>query len=955
MNHPFWIPSDEQRQNILLLEALGLIHDLGKLSDTFLKSQEPSSNIKYSHNLLADPRQIIIYQNYQAKPQDMATKAVQQWLSDASSVHCAFGERTDITALLEKIQFTDWVDQVYNFAELMPFVARPGLAKATANWQEVLGKEMLPGLLVGRLHGPAHIEKEGQPNQNKQPYSDVFRATPFGLEERIGTDATKESTNALNSLPLADIEQIKTNQRGKWLNMMKAQMSRGLADNRRPHNEVSLWDWGYTVASMTKAAAAWIFKNGWPATLEDLPYRTLRINLDILSCYTRSDKISDLLGVHKALYDAFGRVQTLLEETYALGNQLYHDETGAYYLLPDLNSAGEIDELRQKIQSQFPADLLPQVYLCERVTASQLDVRSSSHDPDAVRRLIAEPRAQALREAPVCADNNLYLFETEWAEGRPENAETCMVCGVRPVGYPRQGSVPEEEHRLNDWATQEKAEARNVCRVCLDRRGRRAEKWATDELQGTIWTEEVSDDNGRLALFVGKLGLEGWLDGSLLSTIQVTKNGNLKIPSPARLYRIIETARAFWQQIIDDITPKIVGQRPLRLSLYPPENNLPDLGDYHAYELEVDGLALNVVWDKNGRFLTAENLAYFAKRWETTEAELAGRLQDRTFDVLEPSAFQRPGLPLFKVQIDRVESLDGYQPTIPLLTEPEVCMSLIPADTALDFVKTVKQEYEKQMGKVRDRLPLYVGLVFCRRRTPIHTVLEAGRAMLDMAGNTQWEGWRLVSNNSPTSGECELAFDNNIIWHVPVLVGDSTTKDEWYPRMYEGDSKEVAQVKHVLDLRVRRPEMSPEQGWKVWVRPSRFDFQVLDTTGRRFEIHYDPEGRRPRRTRPYYLEDLDRLENLWDLMKSLDVSQRLQVIHTIETTREMWYGQDYGNHASEDEVFRQFVAVTLAGATWPKDKPWKSIQTEWQEKLIVAGVSGELADLAELNVEILKE
>lgn len=307
------------------------------------------------------------------------------------------------------------------------------------------------------------------------------------------------------------------------------------------------------------------------------------------------------------------------------------------------------------------------------------------------------------------ADNNLYLFEEEWTEGRPENAEICMVCSVRPVGFPRQGSQPEVERKLANWATQEKAKRRNICRVCLDRRGRRAQEWAQSGMKGTIWTDEVADGNGRLALFVGKLGLSGWLDGSLLSTIQVTSS-TTKNPSPARLYRITETARAFWQQVVDELTPQVVGQRPFRLALYPQEGDWPDLGDFHAYELAVNGLSLSVVWDKpNSRFLTAENLAYFAYRWRTTQEKLTDRLQGRTFDVLEPSAFQRLGQTLTRVSITRVEQLDAYQPAIPLLAEPGVCMTLVPAAKALDLARVVKREYERQMGRVRDRLPLYLG------------------------------------------------------------------------------------------------------------------------------------------------------------------------------------------------------------------------------------------------------
>lgn len=959
MSNSFWRPSDEQRRTILLLEALGLIHDLGKLSDTFLQSQDPSSTHAYNHNLLADPRQIAIYKHFTAVSSNQATSQIQEWLNEAANVPCAFSERADLTAILDKVQFADWTGQRYSFAELIPLVAKPSLAWSNnaispSDWQQTLGKGMQPGLLIGALHGVAHIEKEGDPRQHKQTYTDVFRASPFGLEERIQTGMIQESTDTLRSLPLAEMEHIASNQRSDWLEKIRTGMRRGLADNRRPHNEVSLWDWGYTVATMTKAAAAYIYKNGWLGELKDISFRTLRINLDRLERYTRSDKISDLLGVRHALDEAFDQVQRLLEEAYALGNCFYHDETGAYYLFPDLYSNEEIGALRQEILGQFPPDLRPRVHLGEQITAGKLN-----NNKRLASKLIAEPRQLALQEFrfPTSTDNNLYLFENEWSAGRPENAEICTVCGVRPVGYPRQGAAPAVEQELAPWATQDKAEQRNVCRVCLDRRGRRAQEWAENSLQGTIWTDEVADDNGRLALFVGKLGLEGWLDGALLDTIQVTSN-TTKTPSPARLYRIAETARTFWEGVSDSLAIYTVGQRPFRLDLYPPSDDLPDLGDFHAYELDVDGLALSVVWDKpNRRFLTADNLSYLARRWQKSLDELPGRLQGQAFDILEPSEYGQPGQALLKARIERVERLDGYQPTIPLLAEPGVCMILVPANRALALDRAVKREYEKQLGRVRDRLPLYLGLVFCQRRTPIRAVLEAGRSMLDIAGpfdmNTGagWEGWRLVAKNSSTPGECELGFDNEITWRVPILAGDYKTKDEWYPRLYEGGSWDRKQAKHVNDLRVRDSKIPPDRGWKTWVRPSRFDFEFLDTTARHFAIHYDANGRRLRRTRPFYLEDLDRLEQLWQCMTRLTKTQRHQVIRAIEATREEWYGQDTDGVSTTDEVFRRFVVDTLAGAEWR----WKTIPERVRAELIQAGVRGELADLAELHMEILKE
>ena len=963
MSYSFWRPSDEQRRTILLLEALGLIHDLGKLSDKFLESKQPQSEKAYSHNLLADPHEV--YKHFKPVENNKASKEVEKWIKSSKGSY-AFEERVDLTDILSRIRFTDWTGEEYSFAELIPLAASPGLSKHTyTSWKGALGKEMQPGLLVGTLHGVAHIEKEGDSKEHQQPYCNVFRASPFGLEERIKTETTqKELSNALKDLPLIDIGKITTSERRDWLEKMRIGMSRGLADNRRPHNEVSLWDWGYTVATMIKAAAVHIYRRKiWQATFKYMPFCTLRINVDRLERYACSGKIGDLLGVRRVLDDAFEEVRKLLEEEYALCNCFYSDETGAYYLFSGPWSCEEMVALRREIQSRFPCDLQPRVHFDEWVISGELD-----EDKKLVRKLVAEPRKKALGESFVRADNNLYLFKNEWGEERPENAEVCTVCGVRPVGYPCEGAAREGENLAN-WATQDKAQRRNVCRVCLDRRSRRAQEWANSGLQGTIWTDEVADDDGRLALFVGKLGLESWLDGALLDTIKV-ESDKTKLPSPARLYRIAETARAFWKGVSDNLTD-VVGQRPSRLALLPKFQSSPDLGDFHAYELDVDGVALSMVWDeKKHRFLTAENIDYFTKRLQIRPDELFDKLCKRTFDISEPSEYGRPKKTLLKMRIEDVMCIGSYYPVIPLMAEPSVCMILIPADRALKLAHLVKKEYEKHMGKVRDRLPLHIGLVFCRRRTPIRAILDAGRAMLGRRARPEK---RVVKAANREENELTLTLEREghcIRWHIPLKMGDGETEDSWYPYFFldtEGDNSKAGE-NNCRTVKVSCPteegqmrdcyivhaaDLCTDKTTQIW--PSTFDFEYLDTTGRRFDIYYDEDGRRPRRTRPFYLEDLDRLEELWKYMKHLTKTQRQQVIRTIEATRETWHGQDQQGRSVEDDVFKQFVADTLAGAAWPEGQPWSKIPEEWRDKLIQAGVCGELTDLAELHMEILKE
>lgn len=301
-------------------------------------------------------------------------------------------------------------------------------------------------------------------------------------------------------------------------------------------------------------------------------------------------------------------------------------------------------------------------------------------------------------------------------------------------------------------------------------------------------------------------------------------------------------------------------------------------------------------------------------------------------------------------------------------------MLVVPADKSLDIAKFIKEKYEKEMGKVRDRLPLHLGCIYAHRRTPVRAVLDAGRAML--SHRTSSEQWRVKSVNRQTqtgADDLELELERNgccIHWLMPLLMEDGTTEDRWYPYLFldtSGDDSKADQPNRRA-VKVSRPIGDKKQddcwivhaadlrpGETIYLWPSTFDFEFLDTTARRFEIHYDKNGHRPRHTRPFYLEDLNRLEELWGYVERLTKTQRHQVIRTIEATRETWYGQDSEGKSTTDEVFQQFVADTLAGAQWPKSEPWHNIPKEVRQKLIQAGARGELTDLAELHMEILKE
>lgn len=962
----------EQREAILLLEAAALLHDYGKLSNGFLINTAGDKPKAATYQEIGRVRVAQAIVNMDKRTG--AIEAIQQAHADAD-VGAPFKDLEaagrDVTALLRGYTLSDWKGQEYDLAEVL---ALAGQWAGNVNWVDVLGKEMQPATLIGRLHGAAHYEKTNVDKSNNPPLPQVYQATPFGQESPPGN-----LTDALKQLPFDRLGEMLTEERLKLLDDLSVLLRRGLADTRRASNEVSLWDWGYVVASLLKPAAHTLFcrpETNW----EQLAFWPLAIRADRLEQYSRSDRIPDMLGVRNELDEAFTAARHLLEETYALGNRYYHDETGEYYLLPDLGDE-EQSELRREVVALFPPDLAPGVVFYEPVRLAELDpprdtpkAESRAIRRAASRRLLAEPRRTRRLTAP--SEDTLDALAKPWNDGRPSNAELCSVCRARPVG----SSAHTEREALPAWATASKARERKLCRVCLGRRGRRAAEWLATSLDGaTIWTDEVADDSGRLALFVGRLGLDDWLDGDHFRTLPDDRTQPTvgRLPSPTRLYRVAETGRAFWQEVANSVVTRVVGRAPARLAIRPATDLR--LGHGQAYELSFDGLELAVVWDDvNKRFLTTENLAYFRSRWRAQggnlEKRLAGRLR-----VVEPSAFLRRSEARVDLPGQTVTLAETFAPFIPLLAEPSVCMLLVPAAEALALCRAVEAKYRREMGRVADRLPLNLGLVFFDRRTPMSAVLDAGRRLLDRVAPP--EAWTVEAvDHSDGDDKTTVTLtrgDRHVTYAYPALLaggtrveskpakGDSVSlvgvEDCYYPYLYTElpNADSDGQTRHVLDLKspaVTPPksESEPEQepslpGDTVYIWPGYFDFEYLDTTGRRFEIAYDrTHGRRlSRPTRPFLLADLKRLEDVWAKMTRLQTAQQYQIVQRIESTREAWFHSDTGGVS--DQVFTTFVADTLAAANWRESRP-----KEWREDIKEAGVSGELADLAELHLEILK-
>ncbi|NJN66154.1 MAG: hypothetical protein HC884_05280 [Chloroflexaceae bacterium] len=852
-------------------------------------------------------------------------------------------------------------DEIWSFANLLTlfwdeFFYKPGDAdyqrvSTLRRWLKPQYATRIPALLIlshGEISG---TEKDKSTGGESGTWGHLMLTTAFGFEHRSPAlwDMAEHRRKVVDAALSTGSNLMEG--RSSFVSTAQKYLKDALSDTQWPWNEITLWNYASSIAALFKSCASSIVLNRAIPSVADARWRLLSVSFDGLSFWSQSHHVPDMLARRNALQKGLEAVRDLLEVEYPLGNEVYRDEHGSVFIVADYDQLLTLQDssgtsLEHLLRNKFDGagisgELTPEIKVSAPYQGKQIELADILTNRYGTRNLDAQ---QAM---------------TWWTEQRPDNAPICTVCGVRPIGYPTQGSQAEQSLGLNPWATQEKATQRNICRVCLDRREWRAEDWAKnkdDAFERTIWIDEIADNNGRFALVVGRFVLDGWLNGRLIPTLQ-------KSPSFARIQRCWETTHTFWDDVQRKTIPETLhSSKRLRLKIQPVNATelKKSLGGYHTYELVVRGLRMGVCWDTDrGVFWTTANLHYCAKllgierkRCQQEDQLLALFEQEiikGTLNIYESGGY----LELEQEKTPAAEGCqvvgnDPFSPFIPVVTEPAIFMALVPADRALDVLQGIKEKYDSEMARVRDRLPLHVGIIFATRRTPIQTVLDAGKRMLKMPSG--WESWNVCPqpHRYVYFERHDCAFD----WKYPEQMGDGSTPDKWYCNLLITDpTNEPALYPSFVSV----DDLQPRQ--TVYIRPSRFDFEFLDTTARRFHIAYDENGRRLNQpTRPFLLDDLGRLNTIWHHMQHLKPAQRHQIIHTIEATRELWYGADKTDDHWTDQTFRKMIVEnTLAGAEWPRSHPWCKIDARSKDLLIEAGVRGELADLAELHHHILKE
>lgn len=757
----------QNRKKLLFCEVGGLVHNLGKMCQEFIFSKiENNEDLKeyggFSHQYIVGILLDYLDENQSRLKQSAKTNegianiledSEKNWLKDHKFNLPKPLKRSTEYCLGDFIELQDsrWYTEKngrYVIIELFSD-GSPATDLLESSHDAASGGEKQEDLLDSMETGLPPIYQKSKPvEQLNLPF---YTATVFGIEKEIAIKRLKDKRLEFVSTLQKYVKEISADEltedfitkRLLYLSKIKASLISTVADTRRPINDITLWDISYSVASLLKASLAHALLQKHIPERSKRRWRLLSISFDGLGFTESAYRITDLLGRYRAISNTLDQLRSVLEVKFPAANEIYRDEYGSIYVIPDVmdvngkdlldltvdeNDQTLIDLLLHPFQATMKGELQPDIQLWGPYDGKQINIA------DALKK----------RQKP-----NRPMFDSMqgwWNLDSAPTTDLCTVCNLRSQGF-----GPSEKTSL-----QKKAKDRKVCCSCLQRRVARSEHWMATkhddeqvendmlERQRTIWLNEVADENGYAALVVGRFQLKNWVSGTEI-------RNERKLASFARIQRVWRTTSEFWRGLVSGdpffrqysaawFDTQLPYQKRVRIEPKDVRAIEDKLGDFHIYEARCNDRSFSLVWHpKEKYFLTADNLDYLLRQWQIGElSDWITELNNAEINILECSGYagyEKARKPLVSFRVQKAEQsklpVDSYKPYVRILETPEMFMSVIPGNKALDIAAMIKAKYCYEMGKVQDRLPLILGLVYFGRRTPLRAVIDTGRRMVD--------------------------------------------------------------------------------------------------------------------------------------------------------------------------------------------------------------------------------
>lgn len=772
------------------------------------------------------------------------------------------------------------------------------------------------------------------------PLGGVEYATPRKTVEADANALAKDLTAWADGA--ADwVEAILVDKRDALRHILQRYGQRHLAETRLPNNDVSLWQHSYSAAAIFKALlASYLLRNEWKSLVKDdkldadnpdLCYvvqhlALLAVRWDDDAYLARSVRPYDIVGRRAHLYQLSQEIRGLVEDTLCLGNQIYADNSGICFLVPDLQS----DKATEEEKSTFHCLCKKLDNLCNGgIFQGELPWKLL-WEPSGLRltdmlRFWNTPFADALGvdlARVVSTDDVTLQWRSLWNKADAAS-QICPRCGLRPMPWSdsRTGADSDKGYRTTctTCATlnQKGAGVIKALRQGLptDFSNYGQEAFGLDRIPDYphFWNmldKEIKDDGdkeNRLALVQGFIPLDTLYDGTLFDHLLSP------LPKSHTSWQALEDAVAdawakVWQKdttgtVLDTLLGSFGGEK---------DGWCSDAEPGHYQRRWMENLIFGHVIRENPAaspkeaHSQARRIITWALRRHPSPSRMA-RVWEQT------RAFMRSAF--------RCADED-HIPFVPLTCDAGHFQILLPAGKAFSYMTALTRHYEDTFGRVRHLLPLHLSAAVFYRKAPMYIAMDAARRFRHLAQQRPVEYWKLVTKKEEDKGAVMVLHwqtpdRRHVTWKVPALLPNGMP-DPYHTWMRDIEKRPV-------------PLDKLEENATYAVRPSTFDFEVLDASTRRYDIRYRDEAsldndtrhapdqapvyRRPHfmmphsaGPRPYPLEELQRWQECFAplfLQDSLHQNQRKTALELVARLHTDWHA------VNDSAVFATMVGDIL--------------------------------------------
>jgi len=711
--------------------------------------------------------------------------------------------------------------------------------------------------------------------------------------------------------------------RNRLIEYLKKTTSNTVAETRLPTNDVTLWQHLYTTASIFKALmarhlllkdyTAWIRKGENKIDMiyykENLCY--LGICWDEYELLKKSYRPSEIRGRIFLLKQAKEKIQKFFETELCIGNKFYEDRNGIYFLIPSFEENNEIadkiiDEIKNKVEiilnnkNTFHGDLNWQIWQ-RKIKINLLEFA-----------YLVFKKGEDKRNTLLFSGSKRPLWILYWKDKK--DSEICPHCGLRPVDNEIVTSGSEQD---------------KICAICESYK-----KFGRFEESSKLYTkaltleelvlEDTSDESSkRIALVSASFNLMPFLSGEAFSNIMLRNLDDFKEIDLNKLSSILKEY-AYTNRNIK-LLKKLFNDNSIgSLS----DGRVPGENKAEKAKNFIEEIVLKAPFSKHLKD-NVNKVINYAARLQPAPSRLV-RIWETTEEFVKH--------PLYWCERERI-------PYIPLVIDSGSVMFLMRADERLwQCCLDIYNEYCNRFGRVRHLLPLHLSVIVFYYKSPLYVAIDAARRFRRLAmeeiGEKLWE----VKEEVKREGEnyiLELKDhrQRDVTWKIPIFLPNGK-EDRFYTWFWvEGISNFPV---HIKDLK---------KGQKIYVYPSTFDYEVLDTTTRRYDIRLNNNGR-PHLfcgedgPRPYPLSIWEKWSNMEKVIQKVESSQRKHLIEQLAHIYATWNRQ--GEEEAKRGLCEDLIDVIFSDAL----KREKLVK---KEDLLKMTMDGSIFDLIEWYEFICKK